>query len=182
MPFTINLSPEALLIAFVIFVLRVFNNMLATIRIVVINRDRRGLAFIIGFIESVIFALTIGAVVSNLSELQNLFVYALGFPVGGYLGQVLEARFVKGFMVVNVVTSSGGHDMAVHLREQGFGVTETQSEGASGHVMLLRSVVSRQDLRKLIDAVHRDNPDAFITTEEARAVQRGWLQAGRKEK
>lgn len=176
------MTEEAILIALAIFALRVLNNAVSTVRLVVLNRDRRWLAFVLGFIESVIFAVTLGPVVTNLADIPNLIAYALGFSVGGYIGQVIEARFISGFMTVNIISTERGHDIAAALREQGFGVTETLGEGSSGVVSVLRSVVSRQQVTALLKLVNALNTSAFVTVEEARAVHRGWIRAARNQK
>jgi uncharacterized protein YebE (UPF0316 family) len=118
-------------------------------------------------------------VLADLGNLLNLAAYCGGYAVGGYLGQVIEARFVTAFMTVNVIVPGRAREIAEHLRTRGFGVTETIGEGASGVVTMLRSVVKRQDVSDLLHIVRQEHPNAFVTVEEARAVQRGWLRAAR---
>jgi len=176
------MTEEAILIAVAIFSLRVLNNAVSTVRLVVLNRDRRILALILGFIESIIFAVTLGQVVANLADTLNLIAYSGGYAVGGYIGQVIEARFISSFMTVNIISTERGHDIAAALREKGYGVTETLGEGSSGVVSVLRSVVSRQQVARLLKFVNEMNTQAFVTVEEARAVHRGWIRAARNQK
>jgi uncharacterized protein YebE (UPF0316 family) len=122
---------------------------------------------------------TLGPVVTNLSDIPNMVAYAGGFAVGGYLGQIIEARFISSFVTVNVITPERGHEIAAALREGGFGVTETLGEGSSGMVTMLRSVVTRQQAAGVMQLVNRINTGAFVTVEEARAVHRGWIRAAR---
>ncbi len=172
------MTTETFALALGIFVLRLINNAVSTVRLVVLNRDQRVLATVLAVLESLIFAVSLGPVLADLGNLLNLAAYCGGYAIGGYLGQVIEARFVTAFMTVNVIVPGRAHEIAEHLRQLGFGVTETVGEGASG-VVMLRSVVKRQDVSDLLHFVRQDNPNAFVTVEEARAVQRGWLRAAR---
>ncbi len=170
---------EAVALALAIFGLRLINNAISTVRLVVLNRDQRLLATVLAVFESLIFALSLGPVLADLSNILNLAAYCGGYAIGGYVGQVIEAHFVTAFMTVNVIVPGRARTIADSLRQRGFGVTETVGEGASGVVTTLRSVVNRQDVGSLISVVRHEHPDAFVTVEEARAVQRGWLRAAR---
>jgi uncharacterized protein YebE (UPF0316 family) len=172
---------DPIVIAFGIFVLRVVNNAIGTMRLVVLTRDRRGLAAFLGLLESFTFAVTIGAVVNNLSDLLNMAAYCGGFSAGGYVGQVIEAKFISSFVSVNIITQGKGHDIAEALREKGYGVTEIQGQGAGGVVTVLRSVMSRQQLGKALKAVNEVDIKSFVTVEEARAIHRGWIRAARNQ-
>ena len=171
---------DPIFVALGIFLLRVVNNAIGTMRLVVLTRDRRLLAAALGFLESATFAVTIGAVVNNLTDMLNMVAYAGGFSVGGYVGQIIEARFISSFVTVNIIATEKGHDIAAALRERGYGVTETIGEGGAGMVTILRSVMSRQQLGKALKAVNEVDIKSFITVEEARAIHRGWIRAARQ--
>jgi uncharacterized protein YebE (UPF0316 family) len=119
--------------------------------------------------------------VTNLSNLWNLLAYCGGFAVGGTVGQFLEARLIKGFMTVHMIVHDEAHILAQTLRDKGYGVTETIGEGATGNVSMLRSVVNRRDVSKLMIVISETKPETFVTVEEARAVQRGWIRASRNQ-
>jgi len=171
------MSQEILLVSLLIFSLRVLNNALGTIRVIAITNGHRVLAFFLAFIESLIFAFTASQVLNDLTNVPYLLAYSSGFAIGGYIGMIIEERFVTGYISVNVISAVKGHDIAIELREQGYGVTETVGEGAMGAVSMLRCVTHRKDVMLVLDIVRRINPDAFVTTEEARAVHRGWMRS-----
>jgi len=171
------MTAEGWLLAWGIFGLRIFNYAISTIRLVAITRQRRVLASVLAFVEALVFAVVIARVVNDLNNLPNLIAYCAGASFGSYLGMVMEARFVTSYRTVNVITQEGGHDIALALRLDGYGVTETIGEGLQGKVTMLRSVVVNHDVPKLLHIIHKVNPQAFVAVEEARAVQRGWIRA-----
>ncbi len=164
-------------IAVLLFFLRVLNNGMFTIRMILITRGRKTVAAIFAFIEATIFALTTGLVVNDLTNPVILIAYSGGFAVGGYFGQIVESRFVKGYLSVNVVSPGMGHEIAVALRDAGFGVTETNGEGKDGHVMLVRCIIERRAANEVIDIIRGVSPDAFISVEETRTVRSGYVRS-----
>jgi uncharacterized protein YebE (UPF0316 family) len=174
---------DGLIVALAIFGLRVLNYAISTVRLVAITRQQRMLSSLLAFIEALIFAVVIAKVVTDLdTNVLNLFAYCAGASVGSYLGIMLEARFVTSYRTVNVITQNKGHDIALAIRDRGYGVTETIGEGRDGAVTMLRCVVTQRDVSRILDTVRGVHADAFVSVEEARAVQRGWLGAERNQK
>lgn len=167
---------DALLLAGAIFVLRVLNYSISTVRLVALTRQQRLLASSLAFIEALIFALVIANVVTDLDNLLNLFAYCAGASVGSYVGIMIEGRFITSYRTVNVITHDRGHEIAIALRERGYGVTESIGEGREGEVTMLRSIVINRNLPKLLSVIREIHPDAFVAVEEARTVQRGFVR------
>lgn len=171
------LTLDALLFAALIFVLRVTNYAISTVRTVVTARQQRLVSASLAFIEALVFAVVIAKVVNDLDNVLNLFAYCLGASVGSYLGMILESRFIISYVSVNIITGENGHEIAVTLRDQGFGVTEHLGEGRDGIVTILRSVINKRDVQRVMKTARDVDPKAFISVEEARAIQSGWLRS-----
>lgn len=176
-----DFSRETLLLAGLLFLLRILNTAVGTIRLVVVTRQKRLLAAGLAFIEAFLFAVSISSVATNLTNVLMLVAYCGGFSVGNYIGMVIERRFITSFMTINIVSSdkNKGYDIAAVLREMGHGVTITMGEGKDGEVTMLRSVVNNREVPRILEIVRSTHTDAFIAVEEARAVHRGWVRASR---
>jgi uncharacterized protein YebE (UPF0316 family) len=170
-----TITSEALAVAGVLFGLRLLNNAISTVRLLMLAQQRRTITFILGFFEALVFAVSIAGVVTDLTNILNLLAYSGGFAVGGYIGMMIEARFVTGYLRVNLYASEFGHELAEALRGAGYGVTETAGVGRDGEVIALNSVVNKRQLPHLIDVAQTVNPKVFIAVEEVRAVYRGYL-------
>lgn len=175
----LTLTPEALLFAAGLFTVRVFNVAIATVRLIILSRQKRLLASAMGFFEVLIFALTVGVVVNDLGNLLNLFAYCFGFAVGTYIGMIIEERFVTSYSAINIITGIKGHDIALALREAGYGVTESTGEGRDGMVTMLRSMVVARDVKRVMQIAREVQPEAFISVEAARPLQRGYWRGVR---
>lgn len=167
---------EAFGLALLIFGLRIFNNAIGTVRVVMITRDMRFWSSVLGFIEALTFVVVIAGVAKDLSNIPNLMAYCGGYAVGGYVGMAIEARFIISYVEATVVSATCGHEIAAALRKQGYGVTEAQGTGRDGMVMILRSVIQRRDSGDFSTTVHTIHPQAFVSMVEARAIERGWLR------
>ncbi|MBC8098432.1 MAG: DUF2179 domain-containing protein [Armatimonadetes bacterium] len=174
---TLVLTPEALMFAALIFVLRVLNYAISTVRTISIARQQRLLSSVLAFLEALVFALAIANVINDLDNVLNLLAYCLGAAAGGYVGMVLETRFITSYMIVNIIANNASGALVQTLRDGGFGVTEMSGQGRDGAVTLLRCVVVHRDVGKVLTLTHALDPKAFVAIEEARAVEQGWLRS-----
>ncbi|HEX2619553.1 MAG TPA: DUF5698 domain-containing protein [Phototrophicaceae bacterium] len=142
MVFEITLN--GLLFAGLIFILRVLNYSISTIRTVAIARQERVTSSVLAFFEALLFAVVIANVVKDLTNFVNLMAYCLGAAAGGYVGMALEARFITSYLVLNIMAHDKGSELAQELRNRGFGVTVINGEGRDGEVTMLRCVVGYQ--------------------------------------
>jgi uncharacterized protein YebE (UPF0316 family) len=175
---SLDLSPDVVLLAAVIFALRVFNNAIGTLRVVLITRDRRFWAAVLAFIEALTFAVVISSVVKDLNNFLNLMAYCLGFSVGGYVGMAIEARLITSYVTATIIAQDKDHQIAGALRSRGYGVTETTGTGRDGEVQMLRSVIARRDVPDVMNTVRSIHSGAFISLEEARTIEHGWIKRG----
>ena len=90
------------LIPFLIFIARVIDVSLGTIRIIAISREKKLLASIMGFFEVFVWILAIGQIFNNLNGFANYLGYALGYATGNYVGLILEQKVSMGVVVVRV--------------------------------------------------------------------------------
>lgn len=167
---------DAILWAAAIFLLRIINNAVSTTRVVLITRDMRMWSVVLSFIEALTFIVVIANVLKDLSNLLNLIAYCGGYSVGGYVGLVIEARFLTSYVAATIITRTGGREIALALRQRGYGVTESIGEGRDGTVSMLRSVIFRRDVGDLLRIVRDLQPEAFVSVEETHTMERGWLR------
>lgn len=173
----IFLTPEAWLGAGLIFLLRVSDMTLDTMRVLFVMRGRKGITWVLGFFQAAIFVLAISSVLTNLDNPLNLIGYAAGFATGNVVGMLIEERLAIGYIQLSIISSSYGAAVAAHLRQQGYAVTEIPARGKDGMVSLLNCSVLRRNAGKVRGLVSEIDEEAFITAEEVRPVRRGFWRA-----
>jgi uncharacterized protein YebE (UPF0316 family) len=171
------LTPQALLGAGLIFILRVSDMTLDTLRVLMVMRGRKPIAWLLGFFQSAIFILAISSVLSNLSNLLNVIGYAAGFATGNVVGMLIEERLAIGHINLSIVSPNLGSALANRLRDEGYAITEIPARGRNGVVTLLNSSVLRKNVQHVRGVVNEIDPEAFITAEDVRPVWRGFWRA-----
>jgi uncharacterized protein YebE (UPF0316 family) len=158
---------EALLAAFVIFLMRVTDQTLGTLRIIFLVRGRRGIAGALGFLESLVWVLAARQVLTDLDEPIKILGFAAGFGAGTMLGGTIERWMALGNRLVRIVAPVDSPHAIDELREAGYGVTVLNGEGYEGAVRVAFSVVPRRQADQVLEIIAEKNPEAFVTIEDA---------------
>jgi uncharacterized protein YebE (UPF0316 family) len=167
-------TPEALLLAGSIFLLRTANQTLDTVRFLMTLRGRQAIAWILGFAETTIFVITLSTVINDLNNVLNIVAYSAGFATGNYVGVLIEGRLALGHMHMRIISSKRGTAIAEKLRKEGYAVTEIPARGKDGMVSLLNISMLRKDVKKIHKIVTDVDNSAFVSTEDMRPLWRGF--------
>jgi uncharacterized protein YebE (UPF0316 family) len=146
---------------------------LGTLRIIFTSRGKRNLASLLGFVEVFIWIVVVGQIVQNIHSITAYIGYAAGFAVGTYIGMKIEERLALGTLILRIILSQDGDELACHLRSAGYGVTMVNGEGASGAVKLLYTVIKRRDFNTVVEIIRSICPSAFYSVEEVRSAESG---------
>ena len=175
--FTFQLTQQGILIALLIFLVRVIATSLDTLRVIFTMRSNKFWVWLLGFFNSMIWVLTFAFVLADIDNIVNVIVYAAGFATGNVMGMWIEDKLAFGFAEVRVISSQWGAAILEMLRENNFAVTEIPGRGKDGMVSVITTSVRRgqiQDIEKLVREV---DENAFITTEDVVAVRSGFWRA-----
>ncbi len=163
----------------VIFLLRVVDVSIATVRIILVVRGPRWVAPIVGFFEVLIWVLAVGAAIQNLSSPLHVVAYAGGYAVGTSVGLWVERKLALGIGVVRTISKGNGAQLAERLRAEGFGVTEQDGRGRSGPLSVLYTVARRRHIPDVLRIIEAEDPSTFVTVQMDATVRRGWLARAR---
>lgn len=152
--------------ALLIFVLRLIDQSLTTVRALVVTK-KPVLGAFIGLVESAIWILAVSQVIKDINDPFLIAAYAFGFAAGTLLGIQLEKFIGLGSAVVRVFTPSKSVNISKLLRDKGFMVTDIKAKGRDGAVTISWCIVPRRKLRKVLSIIKSVNPDAYVTTDFA---------------
>lgn len=161
-----------------IFVAKLIEVTMATIRNVLINRGEKLKGSFIAFFEILIWIYVVGAVLENVTEDPlKVVVYALAFTLGNYLGATIENKLAIGTACIQVVIKSDIKGiLSDALREKGFGVTIMQGQGKTGEVDLMMIYLKRKRLDEATAIVNEYSPDAMIVINDVRNLKNGFIK------
>ena len=118
MPDFLTISPW--LGALIIFVLRVINIAMDTLRVMLTMRNMKGISWILGFFETILFVIAMGAVLDNLNNILYIVAYSAGFATGNVVGMEIEKRLALGYSQISIISRAHGKEIAQALRENDF--------------------------------------------------------------
>lgn len=171
-----------ILVPILIAIAKIIDVSLGTLRIILISKGAKKLAPLLGFVEVLIWIVTIGQVMRNLTNPVNYFAYAFGFAIGNYVGILIDQKLALGSVLIRVITHRDASELITYLKNNDFGVTVIPAEGSMGHVHLIFTVIKRSNLNKVVEIIKDFNPNAFYSIEDIRYVSASYnsLETSRK--
>ena len=171
-----SISPEVrawVLTPALIFLARLIDVSLGTMRIIFLSRGQRALAPLLGFIEILVWLLAIRQVFTQLDNPAAFVAYAGGFAAGNYLGLMIESKLAIGLLAVRIITAEDSRDLITQLNARDFGVTSMAARGVTGDVQLIFTIVPRRQLQRVTEIVRGLHPKAFISVSDVKSVTEG---------
>ncbi|MDR2564347.1 MAG: DUF2179 domain-containing protein [Prevotellaceae bacterium] len=168
-----------LILPMLIFIARICDVTLGTIRIIFVSKGYRNLAPLVGFFEVLIWVIVISQLLSKFSSWICYIAYAGGFAAGNFVGMIIEERIAIGLLLVRITTQKDGHEVLSLLNRMGFGATLTFGEGSTGEVSIVQSIVSRKSIKNIQTALEEYDPKLFYSIEDIRSVTHGIFPAAK---
>ncbi len=153
-----------------IFIARVCDVSLGTIRIIFVSKGIKYLAPIVGFFEILIWIFAVAQIMQNFTNVYYYFFYAGGFAMGNLVGITIDEKLSLGTVGIRIITRQNANKLVSELKKSGFGTTVVDAEGDKGRVKIIFSVINRQCISDLVEIVKKYNPKAFYSIEDIRHV------------
>jgi uncharacterized protein YebE (UPF0316 family) len=157
----------------VIFLLRIVDVTLDTMRVLFMVRGRRLPAGILGFLMALVWIIAVGNAMKHLDSIWHIFGYAAGYGTGTMVGITIENFVAFGLIQLRIVSKHGGVEIAEALRDRGYGATEFSGFGRDGAVEIVQSVVQRAHMDEVLALVDKFDDTAFVTVEDPQVLRGG---------
>ena len=157
----------------VIFLLRIVDVTLDTMRVLFMVRGRRVPAGVLGFLMAPVWIIAVGNAMKHLDSIWHVIGYAAGYGTGTMVGITIENFVAFGLIQLRIVSKHGGVEIAEALRDRGYGATEFSGFGRDGAVEIVQSVVQRAHLSEVLAIVDKFDDTAFLTVEEPHELRGG---------
>lgn len=162
-----------------IFLVRIIDVSLGTIRVVMTVKGKTLYAACVGFVEVLIWFLVVREAL-NVEEM-NLFIpisYAGGFACGTYIGGMLSNILIKGTYGVQVILSDADYKKVEIIRQNGYGVSVVNIKGRllEKNKLMLFIEIDKKKYHELEDIIRSMDDKAFIVVNETKLVQNGFFK------
>jgi uncharacterized protein YebE (UPF0316 family) len=156
-----------------IFLSRIVDVTIGTIRIVMVAKGHKYIAPVLGFFEVFIWLLAITRIIQNLDNWVCYVAYAGGFATGNYIGLIIEEKVAIGIVKIQIITSKEASNLIANLKAAGYGLTHHEAKGGNENVSIIYSIIHRNEIQKVEDIVKTTNPKAFYSIEDVKSVSHG---------
>lgn len=152
-----------------IFISKIVENALATLRLIVVANGKKLLGAILQFCISLVWVLVTGIVVTNVTKdpLKIIF-FSLGSLVGSYIGSYIEEKMALGFNMITCITDNEENNLYKTLDRKGYNVVKIKGEKENKLKDVLLITVSRKKKHHVINIIKDFDANASITTEMAK--------------
>ncbi len=165
----IDLIPAAYIPIF-IFLARILDVSLGTLRIMFVSKGLRGKATVLGFIEVLIWIIIVAQIFQNLDNWLNYIAYAGGFATGTFIGMYIEEHMKMGIQIFRIIVDREREELIEALKENNFRVTSLDGQGKYGPVKVIFTVAKRKRWQQLANIVNQFAPNAFYSVEDVKHV------------
>ncbi|HCZ36649.1 MAG TPA: hypothetical protein DHV26_12065 [Cytophagales bacterium] len=170
---TLGLSESTfsfLILPLLIFLARICDVSINTVRIIYMLGDRRVTATMLGFFEAFIWLMAIRQIFQHLDNWLCYVAYPGGFAMGILVGMMVEERLAYGKVIVRIITRKEISPLLSFLNENQFRFTRVNAEGPDGQENLVFTVLERERLDDLLNKLKEILPTAFYTIEKVKAA------------
>ena len=162
------------LLPLLIFIARIGDVSINTIRIIYVLGGRRLTATLLGFVESFIWLMAIRQIFEHMDNWLCYVAYPAGFASGIFVGMMIEERIAYGKVIVRIITRKEVATLIGYLNTLHLRYTHVNAEGPDGHENLVFTVLERERLEDLLFKLKEILPTAFYTVERVnRAAESG---------
>lgn len=162
-----------LILPLLIFTARIFDVSIGTLRIIFVSKGKKIIAPILGFFEVLIWIIAISKIMQHTNNIACYIGYAAGFATGNYIGMIIEERLAIGVVIVRIITGQFANTLIQKLKDDGYGVTSVEADGATHKVHIIFTILNRKNLEDALKTIQEHNPKAFYTVEDVRLVNEG---------
>lgn len=159
-----------LILPLLIFLARICDVSINTIRIIYMLGGRRLTATLLGFFEAFIWLLVIREIFKHLDNWLCYVAYPAGFACGIFVGMIIEEKIAYGKVIVRIITRKDVAQLIQYLNTQHFRFTKVNAEGPDGNETLVFTVLERERLDDLLNKLKELIPTAFYTIEKVKAA------------
>lgn len=171
-----SIDPELfswVVLPLLIFISRIFDVSIGTMRIIFVSRGKKMIAPLLGFFEVFIWLIAISQIMQNLSNIFCYLAYAGGFAMGTFVGLIIEEKLAIGILVVRVILVKDECKLVERLSSSGYGVTVVDAKGVTGSVKIVYTIVRRKDKDNVLSIITQCHSNAFYSIEDAKSANQG---------
>ncbi len=156
------------IIPILIFLSRVADVSIGTLRIILLSKGYVFLAPLLGFFEVMIWLLAARQVLVNLNTIIPLLAYALGFAAGTYVGIIIEQKMAVGKVLIRIITNRDAKKILKAFKDEDFPLINIHGVSSWGKTQMIFLVIRRKRVSAALNFIQEIDPKASYSLEDIR--------------
>ncbi|MBR74029.1 MAG: hypothetical protein CL872_03725 [Dehalococcoidaceae bacterium] len=162
----LDFGPFEEYIGLLIFLARMLDVTLGTIRNLYVNAGLKISSAVAGFFQMIVWVFAVAGLVNDLNDISRIILYALGFSAGTIAGIWIEDKIALGFRSVRIMNQNQELSLANILRDKGYNITQIPAQGYKDKVEVVIAILSRKEIDNFTKLVEKIAPNVFYTIEK----------------
>lgn len=162
------MGADFMAIYFFIFISKIIENTLATLRLILVANGKKILGAILQFFIALVWIYTAGAVLNNVKEdFFKVIIFAIGSLVGSYVGSVIEEKIALGNNLLIVVSSLESSPKIIkELRDNNITVNVLNNKNKNIFIV----VVPRKKRENIMKTIKKYDRKARVIASNAKTI------------
>ena len=171
-------SGKNLAVYLFIFLGKIIEVTVATVRMVLINRGERKKGSALALIDITLWVLISGTVLNNFTEdILKVVLYCVAFALGTFVGSWVEGKIALGLSTIQVITDSEcSENLLTVLRNNNLAVTVVDGKGKTGERKILFVHLKRNRIADAVKLINEINNECVITVTDVRVLHGGFIK------
>lgn len=157
-----------MLIYFLIFISKIIENALSTLRLIVVANGKKKIGAILQGVISLVWIFVTGIVIINVNKDPiKIIIFCIGSIVGSYLGSLLEEKIAMGTnMIICVIKEIYEKQVKEILKDYQIITINEKSNNYS----ILFIVMKRKEIKKISKIIKNMDKDSILISEKIKTI------------
>ncbi|MCX4364494.1 MAG: DUF5698 domain-containing protein [Bacilli bacterium] len=163
-----------ILLCLKIFLARIIDVSLGTVRTYFIVKGKRTIAAIIAFVE--IFIWFYAAREALNTEITSIFIvisYAAGYATGTYLGTIINEMFISGFVSIQVISDVIKAKEISDIKKNNFGISVIKTIDNKNMLFI---ETNKRRVKECINLIKKIDKKSFIIINDSKVAYNGYIK------
>lgn len=160
-----------IIIYFAIFLFKIIEDALATLRLIVVSNGKKKLGAILQFVVTLIWIILTGTVLMGIQkDIFKAISFAFGALVGSYFGSYLEEKIALGTNVFIVeINLKKMINVINDLKKENFKIFKIKSGNDENIILMILG--ARKKANKIVSIIKANDKNAFILSEKVKVAK-----------
>jgi len=163
--YTKNNTGDYMLIYIMIFLSKILENTLSTLRLIIVSNGKKTLGSILQGIIALVWILVTGVVIIDINkDVFKIFAFCIGSMVGSYLGSLIEEKIALGYnLTIAAINSNCIPKITKELSSYNIEIINI-----TNHKTIIMISCKRKKTHFINNIIHKIDNDSLIINQKAK--------------